>query len=181
MCPSPGRRSPSRTAPTCRPPWPPEWTIWRCPSSNAPGTSKRCGASWRGSTAEDIPLIAKIERPEALENLDDILRVSDGVMVARGDLGVETSSERVPIVQKWVIRQANSRGKIAITATQMLDSMISHPMPTRAEASDVANAILDGSDAVMLSGETSVGQYPIEAVRTLDPPRQLHRTARRLR
>ena len=117
---------------------------------------------------EDIPLIAKIERPEALENLDDILRVSDGVMVARGDLGVETSSERVPIVQKWVIRQANSRGKIAITATQMLDSMISHPMPTRAEASDVANAILDGSDAVMLSGETSVGQYPIEAVRTLD-------------
>ena len=117
---------------------------------------------------EDIPLIAKIERPEALENLDDILKVSDGVMVARGDLGVETSSERVPIVQKWIIREANSRGKIAITATQMLDSMISHPMPTRAEASDVANAILDGSDAVMLSGETSVGEYPIEAVRTLD-------------
>ena len=117
---------------------------------------------------EDIPLIAKIERPEALENLDEILKVSDGVMVARGDLGVETSSERVPIVQKWIIREANSRGKIAITATQMLDSMISHPMPTRAEASDVANAILDGSDAVMLSGETSVGEYPIEAVRTLD-------------
>ena len=117
---------------------------------------------------KDIPLIAKIERPEALENLDEILKVSDGVMVARGDLGVETSSERVPIVQKWIIREANSRGKIAITATQMLDSMISHPMPTRAEASDVANAILDGSDAVMLSGETSVGEYPIEAVRTLD-------------
>ncbi len=117
---------------------------------------------------EDMPLIAKIERPEALENLDEILKVSDGVMVARGDLGVETSSERVPIVQKWIIREANSRGKIAITATQMLDSMISHPMPTRAEASDVANAILDGSDAVMLSGETSVGEYPIEAVRTLD-------------
>lgn len=117
---------------------------------------------------EDLPIVAKIERPEALENLDDILAVSDGVMVARGDLGVETSSERVPIIQKWVLRQANSRGKIAITATQMLDSMISHPMPTRAEASDVANAILDGSDAVMLSGETSVGRYPIEAVRTLD-------------
>ena len=117
---------------------------------------------------EDLPIIAKIERPEALENLDDIVGVSDGVMVARGDLGVETSSERVPVIQKRVIRAANSRGKIAITATQMLDSMISHPSPTRAEASDVANAILDGSDAVMLSGETSVGQYPVESVRTLD-------------
>lgn len=118
--------------------------------------------------AADRPIIAKIERPEALENLEDILKASDGVMVARGDLGVETSSERVPIVQKHVIRRANARGKIAVTATQMLDSMIAHPMPTRAEASDVANAILDGSDAVMLSGETSVGKYPIEAVRTLE-------------
>lgn len=118
--------------------------------------------------AADLPIIAKIERPEALENLEDILMVSDGVMVARGDLGVETSSERVPIVQKQVIRRANARGKIAVTATQMLDSMISHPMPTRAEASDVANAILDGSDAVMLSGETSVGEYAAEAVRTLE-------------
>ena len=117
---------------------------------------------------EDLPIIAKIERPEALENLDEILGVSDGVMVARGDLGVETSSERVPIIQKRIIRQANARGKIAITATQMLDSMMSHPFPTRAEASDVANAILDGSDAVMLSGETSVGKYALEAVRTLD-------------
>ncbi len=116
----------------------------------------------------ELPIIAKIERPEALENLDEILDVSDGVMVARGDLGVETSSERVPIIQKLLTRRANSRGKIAITATQMLDSMISHPMPTRAEASDVANAILDGSDAVMLSGETSVGSYPVESVRTLD-------------
>ncbi len=117
---------------------------------------------------EDLPIVAKIERPEALENLERILAVSDGVMVARGDLGVETSSERVPVIQKRVIREANSRGRIAITATQMLDSMISHPFPTRAEASDVANAILDGSDAVMLSGETSVGKYAAEAVRTLD-------------
>lgn len=116
---------------------------------------------------EDLPLIAKLERPEALEDLTGILRVSEGVMVARGDLAVETSAERVPVIQKRVIREANQRGRIAITATQMLDSMISHPLPTRAEASDVANAILDGSDAVMLSAETSVGHYPAGAVETM--------------
>ncbi len=116
----------------------------------------------------DMPLIAKIERPEAVHNLDGILRVAEGVMVARGDLAVETSAERVPLIQKRIIREANARGRIAITATQMLDSMTSNPLPTRAEASDVANAILDGSDAVMLSGETAVGRYPIQAVRTIE-------------
>ncbi len=115
----------------------------------------------------DLPLIAKLERPEALEDLTGILLAADGVMVARGDLGVETSAERVPVIQKRVIGEANRRGRIAITATQMLDSMISNRMPTRAEASDVANAILDGSDAVMLSGETAVGSYPIETVETM--------------
>ncbi len=115
----------------------------------------------------DLPLIAKLERPEALEDLTGILNTADGVMVARGDLGVETSAERVPVIQKRVIREANRRGRIAITATQMLESMISHRLPTRAEASDVANAILDGSDAVMLSGETAVGSHPIEAVKTM--------------
>ncbi len=117
---------------------------------------------------EDIPVIAKIERPEALRRLREIVRVADGVMVARGDLGVEIGAERVPIIQKEVIREANRHGRIAITATQLLDSMTIHPMPTRAEASDVANAILDGSDAVMLSGESSVGRFPVEAVRTLE-------------
>ena len=115
-----------------------------------------------------LPVIAKIERAEAVDNLDGILRVSDGVMVARGDLGVETAAERVPVIQKEVLREANARGRIAITATQMLDSMTLNPMPTRAEASDVANAILDGSDAVMLSGETAVGKYPTKAVSTLE-------------
>lgn len=115
----------------------------------------------------DLALIAKLERPEALEDLTGILRASEGVMVARGDLGVETSAERVPVIQKRVIREANRRGRIAITATQMLDSMINNRMPTRAEASDVANAILDGSDAVMLSGETAVGSYPVETVETM--------------
>ncbi len=116
----------------------------------------------------DLPVIAKLERPEALDDLTGILQTADGVMVARGDLGVETSAERVPVIQKQVIREANQRGRIAITATQMLESMIHHPLPTRAEASDVANAVLDGSDAVMLSGETSVGSYPMEAVQTME-------------
>lgn len=117
-----------------------------------------------GSECVMTPIIAKMERPESLENLEEIIAAADGVMVARGDLAVEMSPEEVPIAQKKIISSANRQAKIVITATQMLESMIQNPRPTRAEASDVANAIFDGTDAVMLSGETAAGQYPVKSI-----------------
>ncbi|TAK67406.1 MAG: pyruvate kinase, partial [Bacteroidetes bacterium] len=127
-----------------------------------------------GPKKRKIPIIAKIEKPEAIVNIDEILKESDAIMVARGDLGVEMPVEEVPVLQKMIVRKCNEQGKPVIIATQMLETMVNNPTPTRAETSDVANAVLDGADAVMLSGETSVGKYPVQTVEMMD--RIIHNT-----
>jgi pyruvate kinase len=124
--------------------------------------------SWLKERNFEIPLIAKIEKKEAVDRFDSILEVSDGIMIARGDLGVELDAAEVPVIQKEIISKCNAVGKFVITATQMLESMIHNPVPTRAEASDVANAVWDGTDVVMLSGETSIGKFPMKSVKFMN-------------
>ncbi|MDI6743796.1 MAG: pyruvate kinase [Thermodesulfovibrionales bacterium] len=123
---------------------------------------------WLKKRRASLPLIAKIEKPEALDDIDGILDEADGIMIARGDLGVEVSPEEVPVIQKMLISKANEKGKLVITATQMLESMTEHSKPTRAEATDVANAVIDGSDALMLSAETATGKYALNSVKMMD-------------
>ncbi len=124
--------------------------------------------SWMKENKKDSFIIAKIEKPEAVRNFDAILKVSDGIMVARGDLGVEMKANEVPVIQKQIIKKCKAAGKLVITATQMFESMVKNPVPTRAEATDVANAVWDGTDVVMLSAETSVGNYPFDAVKIMN-------------